>query len=323
MRVLLTGATGFVGRAVLEGLDRRGAALRLLVRNPARIPPGKGWEIRAADLSRPATLAGACRGVDAVIHLAGLVDARSKAGFWTVNQAGTAALAREAARQASGLRWIQVSSLAATGPGDPVRDGDPPHPVSAYGRSKLAGEAAVAEAGLENRVVLRPCAVYGPGDRAFLPFFRAVQAGIPIPIPRRGAQRLSLLHVGDLARAVLAALESEARPPVALHLAHPRPVSVRTLLDLIGESLGRAPRRIPFPGPLAWGAAALATPLRRLSGRPAFFSLDKMHEILAPAWCCESTGAGRFLGWQAEWGLQAGLLGTVRQYRLDGLLREG
>jgi len=323
VRVLLTGATGFVGRAVLEGLERRSVALRLLVRDPARIPPGRGWEIHPGDLCRPSTLAGACRGVDAVVHLAGLVDAWRRGDFRRVNQAGTAALAGEAARQAPGLRWIQVSSLAATGPGDPVRDGDPAHPVSEYGRSKGAGEAALEEAGLENRVVLRPCAVYGPGDRAFLPFFQAIQRGMPIPIPGRGAQRLSLLHVADLADAILAALDSAVRPPVPLHLGPPGPVTVGELLGLIGEILGRRPRILPFPGPLAWGAATLATPLRRLTGRPAFFSLDKMHEILAPAWCCESTGAERFLDWRTQRDLPAGLLGTVQQYRLDGLLPEG
>ena len=182
MTVLLSGATGFVGRAVLEHLLAGNRRVRVLVRDPGRLetPSGCGelLEVRKGSLTRPESLEGIAQGVESVIHLAGEVAARRTAGFYAVNAKGTALMAAQVRRDAPRARWLQVSSLAAEGPSDGSGDPSRPQPVSHYGRSKLAGEAAVRAAGLENWIVYRPPAVYGSDPARCRPnLHRAGRAG--------------------------------------------------------------------------------------------------------------------------------------------------
>jgi len=324
MRVLLTGATGFVGRGTARQLVERGFSLRLLVRDPGRLEEDLGRnsavEIVAGSLEMPP--AGLGFGVDAVVHVAGLVDARRTRDYHRVNVEGSRRLASRVAEEAPELPWVQVSSLAATGPADPARDDDPPRPVSRYGASKLAGERAVAEAGFPQRAVVRPPAVYGPGDRAFLPFFRDVARGRPVLLPRGGPARLSFVHVGDLARALIAVLEA---PPEQVegrvfHAAGPEQPSLDEFLALVGEVVGRRPRALRLPSLLGWAAAACALPLRLATGKPAYLSLDKMRELTAPAWCCDAAGLRRQTDWEPGFSLPAGLADTAQSYRAAGFL---
>lgn len=324
--MLLTGATGFVGAAAARHLLREGHALDLLVRDPARLAPdlacaGQVRILRGSLQALPGPAALAAE-IDAVVHLAGLVDARRPRQFHEVNAAGAARLAAAVALAAPAARWVQVSSLAATGPGYDVADDDPPHPVSRYGASKLAGEAAVAAAGFPQRIVLRPPAVYGPGDRAFLPIFRDIARGRRVVLPRPAPARLSLIHVEDLAAALAAALAA----PLAraggrsFHVAGSEQPSLAEFLALAGEAVGRAPRVLRVPAAVGWALAAAVTPLRLATGRPAFLSIDKMRELTAEAWCCRSDGARAVLDWSPAHPLAEGLAQTVRHWRAAGFL---
>lgn len=321
MRVLLTGGTGFIGAAAARALSGRGHALRVLVRDPARYhgPPAEAWR---GSLQDPASLRGIAAGLDGVLHLAGLIAARSESEFLEVNARGSALLAAEVQRDAPAARFVQVSSLAATGPGDPVSDDTPPQPVSAYGRSKLAGERALAQVGLANYVVVRPPAVYGPGDQAFLPFFRAAAARRPVPLPAGRLQRISLVHVHDLVDALLAALETPGlRCGAVYHVAHPQALRPEQLLEQIGAATGGRGRVVRVPVALPWALAGLLSPLRRLTGWPRYLSLDKLREFTAPAWHCDAAGARRDLRWSARRDFASGLAETVAEYRRAGLLR--
>lgn len=323
MKILVTGGTGFIGRALAARLLARGHAVRALARDPARLrlEPQSSLEPWPGDLADAAALAGACRGVDAVAHVAGLVQARRAAEYYAVNRDGTRRLAEDAARHAPELRWVQVSSLAATGPGDPVHDDTPPRPCSHYGRSKLAGEQAAMAAGLRNVVHVRPPAVYGPGDRAFLPFFRAVAKGRPLPMPAGRLQRISFVHVEDLVDGLLAALERPGlRHGAVYHVAHPRALSPEEFVAELAAAVGGRGRVRRVPAALAWLLAGAASPLRLLTGWPGPLSWDKMHEFTAPAWHCRPSGAMAELGWRPQREFAAGLAETAADYRRRGRL---
>jgi len=196
----VTGATGFVGRHAVAALAGAGWRLRLLVRRDPRLEIGaEPVDLVPGDLTDAGALADLVSGADAVIHLAGAVRGRPGA-MMAVNRDGTAALAAAVAAAAPAARVVHLSSLAARAP-----------QVSAYAASKAAGEAALA--GLDDVRILRPGAIYGPGDRASLTLFRAARWPVqPLLGPPGG--RVALIHVRDVATAIVAAAEGTVPPGI-------------------------------------------------------------------------------------------------------------
>ena len=259
-------------------------------------------------------------GADVVIHVAGLVAARSEAEFLRVNRDGAAALARAFAR-AGVSRFVLVSSLSVTGPsrpGHPVDEMSGPGPVTAYGRSKEAGEAAVRATGVPFTVV-RPPAVYGPRDRAFLTLFRAASHGV-VPLLGDGGQELTLVHAADLARALVAAATSAATLGGTYHAGHPEPVTQRALADAAGRAVGRRVRCVTLPGAVVRAALGVAGAAARALGRAPLLDGDKANELLASGWSCSSEALRRDADWAAEIPLHRGLAETARAYREAGCL---
>jgi nucleoside-diphosphate-sugar epimerase len=319
MRYALTGATGFVGSHLLDRLGDREVAL--LVRDPAagRALAGARRRVVAGGLGDEGALAALVEGADVVLHVAGLVAARSEAEFLSVNRDGTAAVAR-ACRRAGARRVVYLSSLAVTGPseaGRPVRDGTRPRPVTPYGRSKLAGEEAVRASGVEH-VIVRPPVVYGPRDRQLLRLFRLARRGLA-PLLGDGTQVLSLVHARDLADAVLAAARRGA-PGAAYHAAHPETVTQRDLALGIGRAVGRSPLVVPLPAPVVRAGLAVAGLASRLGRRPSLLDPAKAPELLAAAWTCASDGLARDTGWRARIALDEGLAATAAWYTQAGWL---
>ena len=215
MRVLLTGGSGFVGSYVAEQLSELGHTVRALVR-PASdrrvLEKVRGLEFVIGAVEKADTLGDAVRGCDAVVHVAGLVKARTPQEFFAVNTDGSKNLLEAAIAAGTVRRFVQVSSLAAIGPskdGQPVADGARPGPVTHYGRSKLAGELAVLGAADKIPVtVIRPPLVYGPRDRETLAFFTAIEKGT-LPILGDGGNTLSVIYGPDCAAAIVAAALSD------------------------------------------------------------------------------------------------------------------
>ncbi|MCC6849331.1 MAG: NAD-dependent epimerase/dehydratase family protein [Deltaproteobacteria bacterium] len=319
----MTGATGFVGVHLVPALRARGHEVACLVRDARKARARFGDApptIVGGDLGDRAALARGVAATDAVVHLAGLVAARSRADLFAVNAAGTRALA-DAVRARPGVRaFVHVSSLAAAGPALPGRapTGDePPHPVSDYGRSKLAGEAAVRELAVP-WTILRPPAVYGPHDREFLRLFRIARRGVA-PMFGDGAQRLALVYAADLADAIVSCIERPP-PPGIYYPAHPAPTTARALVEAIGVALGRPVRVVPLPRaivrPLFWVTGTSA----RLARRATLLSRDKANEILADAWLCSPAALEAATGWCAATDLATGLSQTAAWYRRSGWL---
>ena len=259
-------------------------------------------------------------GADVVFHVAGAVAARSESEFLRVNRDGAAALARASAR-AGVSRLVLVSSLSATGPsrpGRPVDEGSGPGPVTAYGRSKKAGEEAVRAAGVPFTIV-RPPAVYGPRDRAFLVLFRAASHGL-VPLLGDGNQELTLVHAADLARALVAAATSASTLGGTYHAGHAEPVTQWELAGAVGRAVGRPARCFTLPGPVVRTVLKIAGGTARALGRAPLLDGDKANELLAAGWVCSSAALRRDAGWAAEIPLERGLAETARAYRVAGWL---
>jgi len=217
MRVLLTGGSGFLGSFVAERLATEGHVVRALVRPRSerkvldRLPR---VELAPGAIEDRASLGAAVDGVDAVVHVAGIVKARRPAEFFEVNTQGTRNLL-EAAMRRPVPRFVYVSSLAAVGPsadGTPVPDDVEPRPVTHYGRSKLEAERAVLAAKDRLHVtVVRPPLIYGPRDRETLAFFTSVRNGV-LPMTGDGTNTLSVVYVEDCAAAVVRVLHAQGVP---------------------------------------------------------------------------------------------------------------
>jgi len=322
MRIAVTGGTGFVGTHLVEALRKAGHDARLLVRsrNAVAALEARGVEVVPGSLEDDAALGRLAEGADLLFHVAGLVAGRSKADFLAVNRDGAASVAR-AARAAGVRRLVLVSSLAVTGPTTPGRPRDEtavPSPVTLYGWSKLAGEQAVRAAGVAWTIV-RPSAVYGPGDRQFLRLFRAARLGV-LPLLGDGCQQLSLVHAKDLAEALVTVGASATAEGRVYHAAHPAVVTQRELVQAIGRSTGRRVRCLTVPAPAVRGILAAAGLAARLLGGATLLSSDKAPELLAPAWTCSSEALRRDTGWTARIGLAEGLADTAQAYRRAGWL---
>jgi nucleoside-diphosphate-sugar epimerase len=291
-----------------------------LARSPAAIALRPGLRVQPGGLDDRTALDALVAGADLVFHVAGSIAARSEAELLAVNRDGTAAVA-QACRRAGVGRLVHVSSLAVTGPAEPGRPVDetwPPRPVTAYGRSKQAGEEAVRESGAAFTIV-RPPVVYGPRDRQTLPLFRLARWGF-VPLLGDGSQQLSLVHAADLADALVAAAMSPAAAGRTYHAAHPEIVTQRALMEAIGRAVGTRPRLIPVPRGAVRAGLALGGALARLARRRTLADPAKAPEFLAAAWTCSPEALARDAVWRARVPLAQGLAETTAWYRQAGWL---
>jgi nucleoside-diphosphate-sugar epimerase len=322
MRALVTGATGFVGSHLAEALRRRGDEVTALARSAAKaaaLAP-LGVRVVPGDLHDGAALERAVDGQDVVYHVAGIVAARSEADFLAANRDGTRNLV-EAVERAGAERFVLVSSMAAAGPalrGSPLRGDEPPRPVTAYGRSKLAGEQVVMASGLA-WTLLRPPLVYGPRDPEVLKVFRLARLGIA-PLLGDGTQELSAVHGADLAEALIAAATSAAAVRRVYYPCHPEIFTGTHMAREIGRVMGRSPALIRVPAPIGRGVLMVTEAAARLAGQSTILTADKANEFYQPAWTGDPASLTRDTGWQAARDLRTGLEDTYRWYRTAGWL---
>jgi nucleoside-diphosphate-sugar epimerase len=336
-RIAVTGATGFIGRHVVAHLVERGMDVRAIVRfssvaphfqalpappdprDPPDLPdprdPSALLTVVRAGLER-AALADAFRDVDAVVHLAGVVSAIREQELFDVNVEGTRAVA-DAAR-AAGVRLIHVSSLAAAGPasaGSPRSEDDPAAPVTPYGRSKLESEGVLAAMPDLRWIVLRPGIVYGPGDRAMLPLFQLAARGV-LPLVGRASAAYTVIHVSDLVRAIVAALDGGVDRQTVF-AGHPRPATGRQLLEGVRSAVGRPARIVRVPMALARVAAIAGDIGGAIRGRPLPLNGTRYVELSAEGFVCRVDRLRDRLGIVAKVDLAQGLAQTAAWYRQE------
>jgi uncharacterized protein YbjT (DUF2867 family) len=299
----ITGGTGFVGRHLLRLVTERDGQARALARRPQEAMRRIFWVAGALD--QPAALTRLMAGADAVIHVAGVVNAADRAGFAAGNIAGTAAMIA-AAQNAGVRRFVHVSSLAAREPD-----------LSDYGWSKAESEKLVAASGLDWTIV-RPPAVYGPGDSEMLELFRMAARGI-VALPPAG--RLSVIAAEDLSRLLLA-LADDAGAGAIYEPDDGRPGgwSHADFAQALGDAVGRRVRTLAVPAALLRIGARLDGLMR---GDKAKLTPDRVRYFCHPDWTVDPGRAPPASLWQAQIATPAGLSATAGWYRARGLLRPG
>ncbi len=322
MKALVTGATGFVGSHLAEALRRRGDDVTVLARSAqkAQALEPLGVRVVSGDLRNTAALARAAEGQDEIYHVAGVVAARNEAEFLVANRDGTANVVA-AAGAAGGPRLVLVSSMAAGGPSPrdhPLRGDEPPAPVTAYGRSKLAAEHVVRSSSLP-WTIIRPPTVYGPRDREVFKVFQLVRLGLA-PVFGDGSQQLSAVHGADLAEALIAAARSGATAGRTYYACHADVVTSAELVRSVGEAMGRRPLVIPVPALVGRALLAVTGTAARIARQTTILTADKANEFFQPAWTGDPAPLTRDSGWTAARDLRTGLAETYQWYRSAGWL---
>ena len=320
MKVLLTGASGFVGSHVLDSLRTRGIPTAILLRPTSDrqfIQPHLATvELHNGSIGNVESLKSAMPGITHVIHCAGLTRARTSSEFSEVNQIGTRNVITAINAQAGVKRLVHISSLAAIGPAgrdQPAREDDTPHPVSHYGKSKLAGETEVRQHCRTEFVLLRPPAVYGPRDNAFLSLFQAVKRHL---LPRPSAtQALSLVFVKDLADAIVACLDHPAAGGKAYFVSGREVATARDLADEIAAQFNHWTVPVPLPPVLLWPVCLFRELWSHLTRRASLLNLQKFAELRAPGWVCDPSRLEREVGFTCNTKLKEGVARTLLWYR--------
>jgi dihydroflavonol-4-reductase len=323
-RVLVTGATGFIGSHLVDDLLNKGYEVDALVREGSdlRWLRGKRAGLIRGDLVGEDRLP-ALDGFAYIYHLGGATRALRGRDFYLINQKGTERLI-EAARNIRGLkRFIYMSSQAAGGPSTeerPRTERDAPCPVSAYGKSKLRGERAVLSSGDKFHVsILRPCAVYGPRDPYMLELFRIISRGY-VPLVGKGPMYFSFCYVKDLVQALLLSLQGDYPSGEIFFIADGERYSLDFFYESVSSELDVRLRKIHIPLWAAWFYSTAADAWGVVRRRPAYFHRSKYLEAVQRNWVCDIDNAKNKLGFHPGVHLEAGIKITLQWYREAGWL---
>lgn len=318
MKVLVTGATGFIGSHLVEELTKRGYTVTCLVRKTSSLEWIEGLDVKVVygDCEdRESLNALKLDGFSFIFHIAGLTKSKRAEDFYKVNAKGTENLINMTAERCSSLkRVVYLSSLSAVGPslnGKPVNEDTLPQPVSEYGKSKLEGEFYIQR--YKDTVpitIIRPPAVYGPRDRDLYIFYKMLKRGI---FPYWGICYYSLLYVDDLIRGLISSAESEEAVGETFFLSDGNVYSNIDIADAISRAVGSRPVKLKLPNRLLPLIADIGG---RMSRKVSIINKDKVKELCHSKWICDSSKAGRKFGFFPKITIKEGVAWTANWYRL-------
>jgi nucleoside-diphosphate-sugar epimerase len=304
LNIALTGATGFVGSKVVAELLANEHEVTALVRDVTKANLPKGIKLVSGDLQNDAALDALTKSSNVVIHIAGLISAVKRQDYFAANEQGTRAVAQAAMRNGV-KRFVHVSSLSAREP-----------QLSTYGASKLAGETVLAECeGKLSHVILRPPAVYGPGDKATLPLLKALTQSLAV-LPGRADARFSLIHVDDLARIIVDAAASKRTGIVELGDGCAQGHDWKELARVASAVEHRSVTVVFLPKFVPYTFAFVAEAVAKLSRNPSMISREKINELYHKDWVAQGEG------WplKGPTGFAQGFAETLAWYRNEGWL---
>ena len=322
--ILVTGATGYIGRALVARLGAESSSVRLLVRATrrndfAKVWPGKVPQVCIGDLTEPASLRNICAGVNTVVHLAShsprtvAPGINPEAGHWPVTAEGTRALVSEAQR-AGVRRFVLVSSVSVLGEegAEGLDESSVPTPTSAYGRAKLAAEEAVRS--MDTSSILRLPPVYGAGGEGLVSrLIAAVDRGW-FPPPPKIVNKRSMIHLDDVVAAVLLLARRPEAAGKTYIVTDGELYSTYEIYRQVCIALGRPVPRWTTPIACLRIAATAGDWLTRLSGRPAPFNSITLKKLVGCAWY-RGERIVRDLGFTPQQNLRTALPGMVAFHR--------
>lgn len=325
MIAVVTGGSGFIGQHLIRRLRRDGHEVRSLIRAPGGALPAdtKRYVVRFDDPDSLFNCAALDR-ADVVFHLAGATKAVGPDQFMAANVSPTRHLLGAIAARRLYPRFVFVSSQAAAGPA-PARhmaidEDDIARPIEAYGKSKLEAERIVET--FADRVattIVRPCSVFGPGDRDFLTLFRFADWGLVL-YPGVAEHWLSILYVDDLVDGLLAAATSPEAIGRKYFLASETPVQWRALGEMMATAAGRRARHIDLPSPIVKAAALAGEWFGRLTRTAPLANRSKAALSRPRYWVCSASRARRELAFAPSRSLPDAVRETYYWYRENGWL---
>jgi nucleoside-diphosphate-sugar epimerase len=332
MRILVSGASGFIGSGLVSALAEKGHEVFALMRPGASAAHLKNVPFTriTGDILDSDSLKRACQNMEAVFHLAGLTAARTRQEYFKFNAEGTKNLALAAAHSGSVTRFIYVSSLAASGPSvglAPKLENDPDYPVSMYGESKLRGELYLDE--LKNQlpfIVIRPPMVYGPRDRNVYLFFKSIQKNWMPVLPSRtptGHKYYSAIHVDDLIQVLINSLSADPaifQKGERFNVSDGQIYTYERIMNLISDELKVKPIRFKVPDAVVSLLASGGTLAGKILNRSLPLNRDKLNELISDYWICSSQKAFDQLTFKPKYTLETGVPQTVAWYKVNGWL---
>jgi nucleoside-diphosphate-sugar epimerase len=321
MTAIVTGATGFIGRHLVDSLVARGDEVRSLTRGRPAEDSRPGTSAHHVDYARTdlGLADDVLRGARVVYHLAGATRAVSSADFNAANLATTERLMARLVALGERPRFVYVSSQAAAGPAPdadhPKRESDPAAPIEDYGRSKLAAERAVlARSGELPVTIVRPVAVYGPADRDFLSIFAMARRGVAV-YPGIRHSSVNAVFVTDLVPGIIAAAESAASEGKVYFLGDDAPQRWTGIYATIAEVVGQASTlELSVPRSVISLAGQVGDAIGAVVGKPSLVGKSKAVLAMPKYWLCTSAQARNDFGFTTPTSLREGMRATYDWY---------
>lgn len=328
MKVLVTGATGFIGSLTADLLYEQGHSIRCNVRSSSNLRwlKDKPYELINVDFQNMDSLYNAVKDVDMIYHIAGATFARSEEEFMKSNRDATKNLLEAAYKICPNLkRFLFVSSQTVAGPAKsleiPVTEEMQKNPLTAYARSKSAAEEEVIK--FKNKLpitVVRAPAVYGPRDTAIIDMFKIVKTGLGVLIGLK-PKYISLIHGEDLARGIVLAANSDKSIGEIYYITSNEFYSWDTLMDIMGKTLGKNHIiKIKIPHFIVMSVASISEFISKFKKYPNIFNKDKGRDFIQNFWICSAEKAKNEIGFIQKISLIDGMQETANWYKNEGWL---
>ena len=326
MKILVTGATGFIGSHTADKLLEKGYTVRCIVRKTSNLRwlEGKNFELVEAALSNQKELEKATENVDYIYHIAGNTSAKNLEEYLQGNCQGTINLMEAALKNAPNLkRFLYVSSQTASGPANsatvPTTENMPMNPITDYGRSKKAAEEAVNSYSEKLPItIVRPPAVYGPRDTEIFDIFKMAKMGLNAYMGFN-KKMLSLVHSEDLCEGIIAAAESENTVGKTYFVSSDEFYYWKDIYKIMKKCFGKSwTVSIYLPHFLVLTAGAISGFIGKLSPKPPVFNYQKGIDFIQQYWICSTENAAKDFGYKQKISLEKGIEETIKWYKEMG-----